>query len=81
MAWTGADFAKIEAAIAAGEEEIVIQGQRVRLRDPEMLLRVRAQMKAEQAAMAAAAAGRWPTTRRLARFSSGLASSVDPGDG
>jgi hypothetical protein len=78
VAWTAEDFAKIEAAIAAGEEEVRIGTSTVRLRDPEMLMRIRAQMKAEQSAMAAAAAGKWPTTRRLARFSSGLASSRDP---
>lgn len=80
MAWTDAEITRIEQAIAAGEEEVVVQGQRVRLRDPEVLLRVRAQMRAEQAAALSAASGRWPTTRRIARYYSGLASSVDPGD-
>jgi hypothetical protein len=73
--WTADDLDRIERALAEGYTEVVMaDGRRLR-RDPAQLVALRNMIKAELGAVAvASAAAGWPTHRRLARVSTGLAS-------
>lgn len=76
MAFTAADEAAIDAAIASGVLEVRYGDRIVRYQSLVDLIKARDVIRAALAAQAAAAApSAWPRGRKLVRYSSGLASS------
>jgi hypothetical protein len=76
LAWTADDLTRVESALAQGYTEVTFaDGRRNRYGDIAQLLGLRNLIKSEMAAVAVSATvGGWPTNRRLARVSTGLAS-------
>ena len=80
MPWTADDLARVEKAIAHGQQTVRhSDGKQVTYRDASELLKVRDRIKAEMEALATPSTG-WPAFRRLVQTQSGLASSRSAAD-
>jgi hypothetical protein len=76
LAWTSDDLDRVERNLALGYTEVTFaDGRSIKYADLAGLLGLRNLIKSEMAAVAVSATvGGWPTHRRLARVSTGLAS-------